>query len=157
MRNRWMGLLAMVLVCASAAGCRRAPDASQDRADILQVFKTYVKSINEADVALASQVWLQSPDVLVVTPVGRFQGWDGVKEIYAMTQKQFTERNVQPGNISLVVAGDAAWLVYDFVFTARLANGQPLTSKGWESHGYRKTAAGWRIAHLHYSVAPPPQ
>ena len=52
--------------------------------------------------------------------------------------------------------GDAAWLVYDFVYTAKLANGQPFTSKGWESHGYQRTANGWRIAHLHYSVPPPP-
>jgi flavin reductase (DIM6/NTAB) family NADH-FMN oxidoreductase RutF len=41
-----------------------------------------VQSINAADVAVASQVWLQTPDVLVVTPFGRYNGWDGVKEIY---------------------------------------------------------------------------
>ena len=99
MRHRWMGLIAVVLVLASALGCRRTPDNSQDRADVEQVFNKYLQSINAGDVALASQVWLQSPDVLVVTPSGRF--------------------------------------------------------KGWESHGYQRTANGWRIAHLHYSVPPP--
>jgi ketosteroid isomerase-like protein len=107
-----------------------------------------------ADVALASQVWLQSPDVLVVTPLGRYTGWDGVKEIYAKTQKDFSARNVQASNVSIFVAGDVAWLVYDFVFTAKQADGRPLTAKGWESHGYLRTANGWRIAHLHYSVPP---
>ena len=155
MRNRWKSPIAIVLVLASALSCGRAPDPSQDRADIERLFKTYVQSIDAADVALASNVWLQSPEVLVVTPFGRYNGWDGVKEIYAKTQKNFSDRNLQASNVSIVVAGDAAWLVYDFVFTAKLANGQPSTAKGWESHGYQRTANGWRIAHLHYSVPPP--
>jgi ketosteroid isomerase-like protein len=131
-------------------------DPGQDRADVEQVFDTYLRSLNAADVPLASQVWLQSPDVLVVTPFGRYQGWDGVQEIYAKTQKQYPVRNAQASNVSIVVAGDAAWLVYDFVFTATLADGKPFMAKGWESHGYQRTANGWRIAHLHYSVPPPP-
>jgi ketosteroid isomerase-like protein len=129
-------------------------DNSRDRADVEQVFRTYVRSLEAADVALAAKVWLQSPDVLVVTPIGRFQGWDGVKEIWAKTQKEFSERKVQASNISIVVSGDAAWLVFDFVFAATLANGTPLVLRGWESHGYLRTADGWRIAHLHYSVPP---
>jgi ketosteroid isomerase-like protein len=129
---------------------------SEDRADVEQVFNKYLQSLEAADVALASQVWLQSPDVLVVTPIGRFQGWDGVQEIWARTQKEFSDRKVQASNVSIVVASGAAWLVYDFVFTATLADGKPLLLKGWESHGYQRTADGWRIAHLHYSVPPPP-
>jgi hypothetical protein len=57
------------------------PDLDQDRADVEQVFNKYLQSLNAADVALASKVWLQSPDVQVVTPLGRFKGWDGVQEI----------------------------------------------------------------------------
>ena len=130
------------------------PDPGQDRADVEQVFNKYLRSLDAADVALASEVWLQSPDVLVVTPLGRFKGWDGVQEIYAKTLEEYPERNVQAGNISIVVAGDAAWLVYDFIFSAKLADGKPFMAKGWESHGYLRTADGWRIAHLHYSVPP---
>jgi ketosteroid isomerase-like protein len=130
---------------------------NQDRADVEQVFNKYLQSLDAADVTLASEVWLQSPDVLVVTPIGRFNGWDGVKEIYAKVQKEYLERNAQASNVSIVVAGDAAWLVYDFVFTAKLADGKPLMLKGWESHGYQRTANGWRIAQLHYSVPAAPQ
>ena len=156
MRNRWMGLVALVLTLASATGFRRVLDTSQDRADVEQVFNKYLESLNAADVALASQVWLQNPDVQVVTPFGRFKGWDGVKDIYVRTQKEFPERHLQASNVSIVVAGDAAWLVYDFAFAAKRADGLPFTSKGWESHGYQRTANGWRIAQLHYSVPPPP-
>ena len=129
---------------------------SPDRADVEAVFSKYLRSLEAADVALASEVWLQSPDVLVVTPIGRFQGWDGVRQIYAKTQELYPVRNAQAGNVSIVVAGDAAWLVFDFVFTATLADGKPLVLTGWESHGYQRTADGWRIAHLHYSVPQPP-
>ncbi len=150
-----MGWIAVVLMLASAPGCRRTPDKNRDRADIEQVFHTYVQSLNAADVSLAAQVWLQSPDVLVVTPFGRFQGWDGVKAMYANMQRDFTKRNLQASNVSIVVAGDVAWLVYDFEYAATRTDGQSLTAKGWESHGYERTASGWRIAHLHYSVPPP--
>jgi ketosteroid isomerase-like protein len=129
--------------------------ASQDRADVERVFGTYLRSLEAADIALAAQVWLQTPDVLLVTPIGRFEGWDGVKEIWARTQQHFSERKVQATNVRIVVAGDAAWLVFDFVFTATLADGSALRLTGWESHGYQRTAAGWRIGHLHYSVPPP--
>src|SRR5579862_3965077 len=154
---RWMGVIAVVLALACAPGCRRTPGNSQDRADVEQVFNKYLRTLNTLDVALASQAWLQSEDLLVVTPIGRFKGWDSVREnIYVNSgTKDFTERNVQASNVSIVVAGDAAWVVYDFVYTAKLANGQPFASKGWESHGYQRTASGWRIALLHYSLLPP--
>ena len=127
-----------------------------DQADIGYVFRKYLQSLNTGDIALASQVWLNSPDLLVVTPTGRFRGWDSVREeIYPNMVKALPERDAQANNVSIVVAGDCAWLVYDFVFTAKLADGQPFISEGWESHGYQRTADGWRIAHLHYSVPPP--
>ena len=125
----------------------------RDRADIEQVFSKYVQSINAADVAMASEVWLQSPDLLVETPVGRFAGWDSVRrDIYVNSmQKGFTQRDLQARNISIVVSGDVAWVVYDFVYNAKPIDGPAFTATGWESHGYQRTADGWRIAHLHYS------
>ena len=132
------------------------PDKSQDRAAIEQVFHKYLQSLNGADVELASQAWLQSPDIEVVTPIGRFKGWESVKkDIYIRGMQQFAERNVEASNVSILIADDAAWLVYDFVYTAKRADGEALTFKGWESHGYQRTANGWRIVQLHYSVPPP--
>ena len=129
---------------------------SEDRADVERVFSKYLRSLEAADVALASEVWLQSPDVLLVTPLGRLQGWEGAKQILAATQREFSERKVEASNVSIVLAGDAAWLVFDFVFTAKRADGDSVLVKGWESHGYQRTGDGWRIAHLHYSAPSPP-
>ena len=155
MSHRWMELIAVVPVLACALGGCRTPDNSQDRADVEQVFNKYLQSLNTADVALASQTWLNSPDLLVVTPFGRFMGWDSVQRDIYVPLKDFLERHVQASNFNVVVAGDAAWVVYDFVYTAKRVDGQQLTSRGWESHVYQRTANGWRIALLHYSVPPP--
>ena len=103
---------------------------SQDRADVEQVFSKYLRSLTAADVALASQVWLQSPDVLVVTPIGRFQGWDGVKAIWAKRRRSSRSGRFRPATSASPWQGDAAWLVFDFVFTAKLADGKALHAKG---------------------------
>jgi ketosteroid isomerase-like protein len=158
MTDRWMTLLAALTISLWFPACStRAPDVDQDKRSVQQVLEKYFESVKAADVKLGSEVWLQSPDILVVTPFGRFQGWDGVRDgVYVnFLQKAFTERNLQPSQIAIRVAGDAAWAVFDWTFTAKLANGQPITSKGWESHGYQRTSQGWRIVHLHYSVPPP--
>jgi len=150
-------LLVGVIASALLAGAARA-DERQDRADVQRVFDRYLQSVKGADLAIASDIWSHSDDVIVVTPFGRFAGWDSVqKNVYVdFLQKMFAERNLQPANVALHVAGDAAWLTFDWTFTAKLANGQPIDSKGWESHVYQRTPQGWRIVQLHYSVPPPP-
>jgi ketosteroid isomerase-like protein len=151
--------LTVVLVASSSlAACRPpAADATQDEAAVRQVFDTYIKSVDTADAALASNIWLQSPEVMAITPFGRFQGWDQVREeVYIkFLQQSFSGRTLLPSNVSLHVMGDSAWLAFDWAFTGKLANGPAISSKGWESHVYRKTDQGWRIVHLHYSVPPP--
>ena len=155
---RWIALVAAATVSLFLPACHRALDIEQDQRDVQQVLEKYLQSVKTADVTLASEVWLQSPDIVVVTPLGRFQGWDSVREsLYVnFLQKAFAERNLQPSHLNIQVEGNAAWAVFDWAFTAKLANGQPFTSKGWESHVYQRTERGWRIAHLHYSAPPPP-
>ena len=160
--SRWITLVAAAMVSLFLPACQRAPNIEHDRSDVQQVLEKYLQSVKTADVTLASDVWLQSPDIVVVTPFGRFQGWDSVREsLYVnFLQKAFTERTLQPSHVNIQVGGNMAWAIFDWAFTAKLANGQPFTSKGWESHVYQRTDRGWRIAHLHYSAplpAPPPQ
>jgi len=76
------------------------------------------------------------------------------RSLRQLLQKSFLERDLRPANIHIQVNGNSAWAIFDWSFTGKLANGQPFTSKEWESHVYEKTADGWRIAHLHYSGQP---
>jgi ketosteroid isomerase-like protein len=146
---------AAVVLCLTA--CARQVDTAEARNQIQQVFDAYLQSVKTADVALASTVWLQSPDIVAVTPLGRYQGWDNVqRELYVnFLQKGFLERDLRSSNVQIHVNGSSAWLVFDWSFTSKLANGQPFSSKGRESHVYEHTDGGWRITHLHYSGLPP--
>jgi ketosteroid isomerase-like protein len=166
--QKWFFLITVVTVSFLGPACSRvtdtAVDTKEEEKNIRQVFDKYLESVKTADVALASQIWLQSPNVSAVTPLGRFKGWESVRDdLYVnFLQKAFTDRNLQAENFAVTVSGNAAWSVYDWTFTAKLPNGQPFSSKGWESHVYQKTEGRWVIAHLHYSSpvqlpAQPPQ
>jgi ketosteroid isomerase-like protein len=158
MKARCRVLLACAAGVLCVTACARQADGDEARKQIQQQLDTYFKSVNAADVTLASTVWSQSPDIVVVTPMGRTEGWDSVqRDLYVnFLQKAFLERDLRPSNVHIHVNGDSAWAVFDWSFTAKLANGQPFTSKGRESHVYEKTDRGWRITHLHYSGLPPP-
>lgn len=135
----------------------RAASEQQDKQAVEQVYAKYLQSVNNADLTLAEQIWSHAADIVVVTPFGRFQGWDSVRrDIYVnFLQKGFAERKLEGSNVAIRVSGDTAWLVYDWTFAARTADGQSVSSKGWESHIYQRTRQGWRIVGLHYSVPPP--
>ncbi len=159
MINRWTTLIAVVSVLSLLTACNRAADIDQEKKNVQQVLEKYLESVRTADLTLASQVWLQSQDISVVTPFGRFKGWESVRDgLYVnFLQKAFAERSLRPDNLAITVSGNAAWAVFDWTFTAKLADGQPISSKGWESHVYQKTDGRWVIVHLHYSVPPPRQ
>jgi ketosteroid isomerase-like protein len=119
----------------------------------------YLRSVDSADVALAAEVWAQEPTVEAVTPLGRFKGWDGVRNgLYInFLQKQFSERRLTSSDVSIQVVADTAWAVFDWSFSATRADGEPFAAKGWESHVYRKVNGRWVIVHLHYSAPAQPQ
>jgi len=151
--------LALIVVAMSwypASLC--ATDTEQDKKDVQRVLERYLQSVKTADVSLASKIWVQSPDIVAVTPFGRFQGWNTVRnDLYIKFLRDgFTERNLQAENVAIRVMGNAAWLVYDWTYVGKLPNGQTLNSKGWETHVYEKVGRDWRISHLHYSSPLPP-
>ncbi len=152
-------LIAVASVLFLLSACSRATDIDQEKKDVQQVFEKYLESIRTADLTLASQVWSHNPDISVVTPLGRFKGWEGVRDgLYInFLQKAFAERSLRPDNLAITVSGNTAWAVFDWTFAAKLVNGQPFSSKGWESHVYQKIDGRWVIVHLHYSGEPPRQ
>jgi ketosteroid isomerase-like protein len=157
MTNR---LVVAALIAAAVSGsCAKAIDVEQEKVAVRQVLDRYLESVNGADVRIASEIWSQTPDTSVVTPFGRFEGWEKVREgVYVnFLQKAFTERRLQAENVGIHVDRDTAWAAFDWSFAGTLADGQPTSAKGWESHVYRKTERGWVIVHLHYSVPPPPR
>jgi hypothetical protein len=78
--NRWTTLIAVVSVSLLLPACNRAADIDQEKKNVQQVLEKYLESVKTADLTLASQVWLQSQDISVVTPFGRFKGWESVQD-----------------------------------------------------------------------------
>jgi ketosteroid isomerase-like protein len=72
-------------------------------------------------------------------------------------QKMFSERRLTPSDVSVQVVGDTAWAVFDWSFAAKLADGTPYASKGWESHVYERVDGRWVIVQLHFSAPAQPQ
>jgi hypothetical protein len=105
--KRWIVLVALVTAPVFLTACTRAADTDRDKTDIRQLVEKYLQSVKTADVTLASEVWLQSPDISMVTPFGRFQGWESVRDgVYVnVLQKAFVERNLEPHNLAIRVSG----------------------------------------------------
>src|SRR6185503_10692425 len=102
--------VALIMACGLAACQAPAADVQRDESAIREVLESYIKSVNAADVTLASAVWRQSEDVVAVTPFGRFQGWNQVRdEIYIkFLQQALSERDLRPSNVSMHTMGDSA-------------------------------------------------
>jgi len=151
-----IGSAAVLLLLVMPAAAQ--PGSDEDATSVRRVLDKYIQSVKTADLALATEIWSHAADIVVVTPFGRFEGWDSVRErVYVnFLQRDFSERNLEPSNIAIRVAGDTAWSVFDWTFSGKMRDGQAITSKGWESHVYRRTPAGWTLVALHYSVPPPP-
>jgi hypothetical protein len=101
---------ALFLVPACGGATRTSSQIAEDEPRVREVLDTYLRSVDTADVALASEVWAQGPKVEAVTPFGRFTGWDRVRDgLYVnFLQKMFSKRSLTPSNVSVSVAGDVA-------------------------------------------------
>jgi ketosteroid isomerase-like protein len=125
--------------------------------EIRAMIEKYAKSIDDADTALASQVWLDSPDVSFIHPQGHEHGFEQIKEdIYKRLMGDvFSERNLTVHDVSVHVLGDTAWAEFYWDFTAKIRkDGSPVTTHGRETQIYRTTKEGWRLVHVHYSGLP---
>jgi ketosteroid isomerase-like protein len=163
MMRRWAFVIALAsgafLVPACGGFVGTSSHLTEEESRVRDVLGAYLRSIDAADVALAGEVWAQRPTVEAVTPIGRFKGWDSVRnELYInFLQKMFSERRLTPSDVTVRVVGDAAWAVFDWSFAAKRADGQPFASKGWESHVYEKVGGRWVMVQLHYSAPAQPQ
>jgi len=138
-------------------------DASAQADEIRRLIAMYAKSVDDADTALASQVWWDSPEVSFIHPLGHEHGFDQIKQnVYKrLMGETFSERKLTPRDIAIHVYGNAAWAEFYWDFNAKFRkDGQPITTHGRETQIYRKFPTGWRLVHVHYSgmpAAPPGQ
>jgi ketosteroid isomerase-like protein len=131
--------------------------ADADEEAIRGLIAKYAKSVDDADTALASEVWATTPDVSFIHPRGHERGWEQVKRnVYEnLMGARFSERNLRTRDVAVHVFGDAAWAEFYWDFTAKLkSDGSTLKTQGRETQVYRKSGGRWVLVHVHYSGTP---
>ena len=154
--------LATALVLTLCSPAQRTQTSSSGRSksneeEIRQLVASYAKSIDDADVSLAAQIWLDSPEVSFIHPLGHEHGFEQIKQnVYEhLMGDTFSERKLIPRDLAVHVHGDSAWVEFYWDFVARLRkDGSPVTTHGRETQVYWRMANGWRLVHVHYSGMP---
>jgi ketosteroid isomerase-like protein len=154
-RSRFTSLVLLCSVVGAVSLVGAQNTAEKER--ISQMVSKYAQSVDAADTTLATQVWLNSPEVSFIHPRGHEHGLDQIKEnVYKrLMGDTFSERKLRPRDISVHVFHDCAWVEFYWDFTAKLRkDGSPINTHGRESQVYWKTQDGWRLVHVHYSGMP---
>ena len=162
MRGARLGRTAVWTVFFAVAGLRLADAAEAtakgeaDASKIRELVATYAKAVDAADLELAAQVWADGPDVSFIHPRGHERGWEGVKGFFRDTMGGlFSERKLTVKDLVVHAYGDAGWAEFYWEFAARWRkDGSPVATAGRETQIYRKSGAGWRLVHVHYSAMP---
>lgn len=140
-----------------ARGNVSSAEMPADSATIRTLIEKYAKSVSDADTSLAAEVWLDSPDVSFIHPLGHEHGFEQIKQnVYIrLMGETFSERKLGVHDVSIHVSGDAAWAEFYWDFVAKFRkDGSPLTTHGRETQLYRKEQGRWRLVHVHYSGMP---
>jgi Xaa-Pro aminopeptidase len=135
-------------------------DPAADKKEITALIGKYVKSIDDLDLALAAQVWWDSPEISFIHPLGHDRGFTQIKQdIYGKVMGGlFSSRHLEPHDIAIHLYGDSAVVEFDWDFTAKLrSDGSVVITHGRESQIYERKDGGWRLVHVHYSGLAPAQ
>src|SRR5260370_8341357 len=141
-----------------ARGSIWSNETPTDIADIRSLIEKYAKSVDGADTNLAAQVWLDSPNVSFIHPLGHEHGFEQIKQnVYTrLMGETFLERKLSVHDVSIHVFGDAARAEFYWDFAAKFRkDGSPLTTHGRETQLYQREQGRWRLVPLHYSGIPP--
>jgi Xaa-Pro aminopeptidase len=138
-------------------GNARTVDERSESDAIKNLIAKYAKSVDDADTALAAEVWLDSPDVSFIHPLGHEHGFEQIKQnVYKRLMGEiFSERKLSVHDIAVHVYGDAAQAEFYWDFVAKFRkDGSPITTHGRETQLYHKEQSRWRLVHVHYSGMP---
>src|ERR1700676_4806747 len=82
-------------------------EAGADVAAIGLIIAQYTKSIDDADTALATQIWWDSPEVSFIHPLGHEHGFEQIKQdVYQhLMGETFSERKLSVHDVSIHVYG----------------------------------------------------
>jgi ketosteroid isomerase-like protein len=144
-------LLLLVLRCAV-----NAQMAGADEEQIRGVLQKYATSVDNADVALAAEIWSHDPGVTFIHPLGTEHGFKQIADdVYiGIMGNMFSKRELILRQPAVHIYGDAAWAEMTWTFHATTQAGPEITTEGRETQVYHREDGVWRIVLVHYSGPP---
>ena len=156
-----------IMAAAATVRARQAKDGTGENSHAVEdttesdtiknLIAKYARSVDGADTTLAAEIWLDSPDVTFIHPLGHEHGFEQIKQnVYAhLMGDTFSERKLSVHDVSVHVYGDSARAEFYWDFAAKFRkDGSPLTTHGRETQLYQKIQGRWRLVHVHYSGMP---
>lgn len=126
--------------------------------EVRAVVDRYLESVDEADTALARQVWAERDDISFIHPLGHEEGWAQIKgNVYEkLMGGMFSTRRLTIKKISIKPHRDSAVAEFYWEFNATWRkDGSALRTQGRETQVLLKDRNGtWRLAHVPYSAMP---
>lgn len=126
--------------------------------EILNKISQYAQSIDEVDLNLASELWLNSDEVTFIHPRWHEHGLEEIQHnFYIKTMKErFSKRKLTVFDIKLQTYHDTVVAEFYWDFVAQFRDtGETHLTKGRETQVFVRTSSGeWRLVHIHYSSMP---
>ncbi len=146
--------LTLLLVVLSGAAFAQGTASNEEQ--IRAVLQRYALSVDNADVALASEIWSHDPGVTFIHPLGTEHGFKQIADdVYlGIMGNMFSKRELVLHDPMIHIYGDAAWSEMTWTFHATKKDGSAVTTEGRETQVYRKENGSWRIVLVHYSGPP---
>jgi ketosteroid isomerase-like protein len=147
-----LAILVLIVPGITAA----AQGTGSDEEQIRGILQKYSTSIDNADVALASEIWSHDPGVTFIYPLGTAHGFEQIAdEVYIGAMRtMFSKRELILHQPVIHVYADAAWSEMTWTFHATKKDGSAITTEGRETQVYHKEQGAWRIVLVHYSGPP---
>jgi ketosteroid isomerase-like protein len=147
--------LTLVLVVPGRTTVAQGTGSGEEQIKQIEVIlQKYATSVDNADVALASQIWSHDPGVTFIFPLGTAHGFEQiVDQVYiGAMRNMFSKRDLILHQPAIYVYADAAWSEMTWTFHATKKDGSSITTEGRETQVYHKEHGVWRIVLVHYSV-----
>ncbi|MGB8847004.1 MAG: nuclear transport factor 2 family protein [Terracidiphilus sp.] len=145
---------AVLLAVLTGVAFAQGTDSNEEQ--IRAILQKYAISVNNADVALASEIWSHDPDVTFIHPLGTEHGFKQIADdVYiGIMGNMFSKRELVLPDPVIHVYGDASWSEMTWTFHAIKKDGSAVTTEGRETQVYHKENGYWRIVLVHYSGPP---
>lgn len=142
MTPHWM---LAILVAISNPGQMVPPDI-----DALQaLIARHTAAIEASDLGSLDAIY--APDVVVFENGGENRGWPDYRDRHLGPDlKEMKELRYRTTNVIVVPGADLAWATFDYELHA-VVNGAAVAVRGKGTMVFKRTPAGWRIAHEHNS------